>query len=134
VEILCASLFVPNHASKAVAHRDCSSIPRSKERGFCLIIQVLQNWNWNDPLFVPLHEQDASPTSGVLVPDTSTSAWALSTAVDIGGHVWTGPNLDDTIACRVQDLAKATWKTLGQVEGGLDVQVCDSVLWSEFGD
>ena len=65
----------------------------------CLIIQVLKNWNWNDPLFVPLYEQDASLASGALVPDISTSAWALSTAVDIGGHVWTGPNLDDTIAC-----------------------------------
>ena len=103
VEMICARPFV----GRRVALPDtAASIPRSKERGFALVIEFLQDWKPENPLFVPLYE-DSSPTEpSVVAVGSKEGVWTISTSEDPGGKMWTSSGPDVVAARRLCALAK----------------------------
>jgi len=89
------------------------SIPRSKERGFALAIEFLKDWKPENPLFVPLYEDNSLLTEPSIVAVSSKEGvWTISTSEDPGGKMWTSSGPDIVAAHRLCALAKEAYKIL----------------------
>ncbi|KAG9311330.1 Nrap protein [Chiua virens] len=114
VEMICARPFV----GTGVALPDtATSIPRSKERGFALVIEFLKDWKPEIPLFVPLYE-DSSPLTApsVVAVSSKEGVWTISTSQDLGGKMWTSSGPDTVAAHRLCALAKEAYKILQEAD------------------
>ncbi|KAG1717890.1 Nrap protein [Suillus lakei] len=60
IEIICALPFV---GGKQGSTESAATVPHSKERGFSLVLEFLKDWKWEEPLCLPLYEDDASATA-----------------------------------------------------------------------
>ncbi|KAF8559467.1 Nrap protein [Imleria badia] len=110
VEMICARPFI----GAGVALPDTAvSIPRSKERGFALVIEFLKDWEPENPLFVPLYD-DGNPQTepSVVAVSSREGVWTISTAADPGGKMWTSSGPDSVAAHRLRALAKEAYKIL----------------------
>lgn len=129
VELLCAYVFVhsgweKDHDQNPESALYNASTPGSRERGFAMVIEFLQRWQWEDGVTVPVYDvgsiEDEIPTSGA----PSEGVWTIKTEMDKTGKVWTSKGPDAIVARRVRALAHATWQHLQIVESnGDDVQV-----------
>jgi U3 small nucleolar RNA-associated protein 22 len=110
VEIICAHPFV----GTGVALPDTAvSIPRSKERGFALVMEFLKDWKPENPLFVPLYEDNSPLTEpSVVAVSSKEGVWTISTSEDPGGKMWTSSGPDVVAAHRLCALAKEAYKIL----------------------
>lgn len=110
VEMICARLFVGTCIALSYT---AASIPRSKERGFALVIESLKEWKPEDPLFVPLYE-DGSPLTepSVVAVSSKEGVWTISTSEDPGGKMWTSSGPDVVAAHRLRALAKEACKIM----------------------
>lgn len=110
VEMICARPFV----GTGVALPDTAvSIPRSKERGFALVMEFLKNWKPENPLFVPLYEDNSPLTEpSVVAVSSKEGVWTISTSEDPGGKMWTSSGPDIVAAHRLCALAKEAYKIL----------------------
>lgn len=114
VEIICARPFV----GTGVPLPDTAvSIPRSKERGFALVIEFLKQWKHENPLFVPLYEDDNPPAEpSVVAVSSREGVWTISTSEDPGGKMWTSSGPDIVAAHRLCALAKEAYKILQETD------------------
>lgn len=110
VEMICARPFV----GTCIALPDTAvSIPRSKERGFALVIEFLKDWKPENPLFVPLYEDNSLLTEpSVVAVSAKEGVWTISTSEDPGGKMWTSSGPDIVAAHRLCALAKEAYKIL----------------------
>jgi len=116
VEIVCASVFVQRALNTP---RERAPVPESKERGFALVVRFLKEWDWKEPLIVPLYEEEGEVAStGQSATSPASGVWRLATEMDRAGQMWTKEGPDVLIAQRIRDLAKATWKVLQSIERG----------------
>ncbi|KAK0211157.1 Nrap protein [Desarmillaria ectypa] len=121
VELICAFFFVNAGWEREHEQTGSSSgnVPRSKERGFAMVMEFLQSWKWEEGLALPLYEEgkeEQAMDSGI----SGEGVWAIRTEVDKTGRFWTWKGPDAIVARRVQALAKATWSHLKGVERGTD--------------
>lgn len=125
VEIICAYFFVGEGGSGALSD-DRPAVPRTRERGFAAVIDFLRGWQWEQGLQVPLYgrrEYGAVSDSSKL-GSSKHNAWMVATEADASGYVWTSSGPDAMVACRVRDIAQATWKCLNGMDKGMfDVKV-----------
>ncbi|KAF8443704.1 Nrap protein [Boletus edulis BED1] len=110
VEIICARSFVGN----GVALPDtATNAPRSKERGFALVIEFLKEWKPENPIFVPLYEDNGpSIEPSVVAVSSKEGVWTISTSEDPRGKMWTSSGPDIVAAQRLCALAKEAHKVL----------------------
>jgi U3 small nucleolar RNA-associated protein 22 len=114
VELICASIFV--RGKEAIGRAEIrSDVPRSKERGFLMVVQFLKDWRWDETLVIPLYQRETGDEHSPSPPN-SRGVWKLSTELDTGGKVWTALGPDTLSAHRVCTLARATWKVLQRIE------------------
>lgn len=113
VEIICARPFV---GTCITLPDTAASIPRSKERGFALVIEFLKDWKPENPLFVPLYDEDNGPSTepSVVAVSSKEGVWTISTSEDPGGKMWTSSGPDSVAAHRLSALAKEAYKILQQ--------------------
>ncbi|KAL4063702.1 Nrap protein [Scleroderma citrinum] len=110
VEIFCARPFI---GSCAVLPDNATSVPRSKERGFALVVEFLRDWKPEDPIFVPMYEDTTSGSPPVVVAVSSKQGiWTISTSEDTSGRMWTSDGPDAIAARRLRALAKEACKIL----------------------
>lgn len=65
IEIICALPFI---GRKQKSTESAAIVPHSKERGFSLVLEFLTDWKWEEPLCLPLYEDDPAT-----VPEVWTS-------------------------------------------------------------
>ncbi|KIJ06206.1 hypothetical protein PAXINDRAFT_20590, partial [Paxillus involutus ATCC 200175] len=110
VEIICARPFV---GASTMLPETAASVPRSKERGFALVLEFLKEWKPEDPLFVPMYEDSGSLTKPSVVAVSSKSGvWTISTSQDKSGRMWTSSGPDAVAAHRLRALAEEACKIL----------------------
>ncbi|KAF8841474.1 Nrap protein [Paxillus ammoniavirescens] len=110
VEIICARPFV---GASTMLPETAASVPRSKERGFALVLEFLKEWKPEDPLFVPMYEDSGSLTKPSVVAVSSKSGvWTISTSQDKSGRMWTSSGPDVVAAHRLRALAEEACKIL----------------------
>ncbi|KIK81853.1 hypothetical protein PAXRUDRAFT_832582 [Paxillus rubicundulus Ve08.2h10] len=110
VEIICARPFV---GTNTMLPGMAVSVPRSKERGFALVLEFLKEWKPEDPLFVPMYEDNGSFTKPSVVAVSSKSGvWTVSTSQDKSGRMWTSCGPDAVAAHRLRALAEEACKIL----------------------
>ncbi|KAF9244276.1 Nrap protein [Melanogaster broomeanus] len=110
VEILCARPFV---GTSTMLPETAVSVPRSKERGFALVLEFLKEWKPEDFLFVPIYE-DSGPLTrpSVIAVSSKQGIWTISTLEDESGRMWTSSGPDAVAAHRLRALAKEACKIL----------------------
>ncbi|KAH0828604.1 Nrap protein [Lanmaoa asiatica] len=114
VEMICTRPFVGTGAALPDA---AVSIPRSKERGFALVIEFLKDWKPENPLFIPLYEDNSSLTEpSVVAVSSKEGVWTISTSEDPGGKMWTSSGPDVVAAHRLCALAKEAHKILQETD------------------
>ena len=128
VELICACPFVGTHVTSLDT---AVSIPRSKERGFALVIEFLRDWKPEHPLFVPLYEDSSPPTEpSVMAVSSKEGVWTISTSEDPGGKIWTSSGPDGVAAHRLCALAKEAYNILQDADVDLhSVQVRVAARW-----
>lgn len=114
VEIICARLFI----GTGVTLPDTTvGIPRSKEHGFALIMEFLKDWKLENPLFVPLYEDNGPLTEpSVVAVGSKEGIWTISTSEDPGGKMWTSSGPDIVAARRLRALAEEAFKILQETD------------------
>ena len=126
VEIICARPFV---GGKQASTEDAATVPHSKERGFALVIEFLGDWKWEEPLFVPLYEDNTLvPAPEIVAMGAKQGVWTLSTAEDRAGRMWTSHGPDFVAAHRIHALAKVANKIIQDAETDLDIKVSRQAL------
>lgn len=121
IEIICAKPFV---GGKHASTENAATVPHSKERGFSLVIEFLGNWKWEEPLFIPLYEDDTpAPAPEIVAVSAKQGVWTLSTAEDRTGRMWTSHGPDLVAAHRLRALAKEAIKIIQNVEADSDIKV-----------
>ena len=114
VEMICARPFVGTNVTLSDT---AVGIPRSKERGFALVIEFLKDWKPENPLFVPLYEDNSSPMEpSVVAVSSKEGVWTISTSEDPGGKMWTSNGPDVVAAHRLCALAKEAYKILQETD------------------
>ncbi|KAI6169695.1 Nrap protein [Pisolithus thermaeus] len=110
IEIISARPFL---VSGAVLPGDSSGIPRSKERGFALVLEFLRDWKPEEPIFVPIYE-NGTPSSEptVVAVSSKQGVWTISTSEDKNGRMWTSGGPDAIAARRIRAIAKEACKIL----------------------
>ncbi|KAF9219296.1 Nrap protein [Gyrodon lividus] len=110
VEIICARPFV---GTCTMLPGTAASVPRSKERGFALVLEFLKEWKPEDPLFVPMYE-DSEPLTEtpVVAVSSKQGVWTISTSEDKSGRMWTSSGPDAVAAHRLRALAEEACKIL----------------------
>ncbi|EGN97143.1 hypothetical protein SERLA73DRAFT_92146 [Serpula lacrymans var. lacrymans S7.3] len=129
VEIICAHIFLSSDGVGTSVTDASACVPRSKERGFALVVEYLKEWEWENPLFVPLYSTKDSIVStkptGAVVSASSRGVWFISTEQDTEGRVWTAGGPDLIVARRIRSLAVATWDFLCGIENSSGFTVKD---------
>ena len=122
IEILCARPFV---GSNGTLPDNATSVPKSKERGFALVVNFLRDWKPEDPIFVPIYEsimQGSPPT--VVAVSSKQGVWTISTLEDTSGRMWTSDGPDAVAARRLRGLAKEACKILQDADTNpVDIEV-----------
>ena len=128
VEMICARPFV---GTGIPLPGTAASIPRSKERGFTLVIEFLKDWKPENPLFVPLYEEDGpSMEPSVVAVGSKEGVWTISTSEDPSGKMWTSSGPDIVAAHRLCALAKEAYKILQEADiGSHGVKVSVAFQW-----
>ncbi|KAG2138449.1 Nrap protein [Suillus bovinus] len=98
IEIICALPFV---GKKLKSTESAATVPHSKERGFSLVLEFLTDWKWEEPLCLPLYEDE--------YPATAPEAWTSN-----------GP--DAVAVHRLRAFAREASKALHNAETGLDIK------------
>ncbi|KAG0698626.1 Nrap protein [Suillus ampliporus] len=98
IEIICTRPFV---GGKQESTESAATVPHSKERGFSLVLEFLKDWKWEEPLFIPLYEDNAPATAP---------------------EVWTSNGPDAVAAHRLRAVAKEAIKVLHDAETDLDIK------------
>ncbi|KAG2124377.1 Nrap protein [Suillus clintonianus] len=98
IEIVCARPFV---GGKQGSTESAATVPHSKERGFSLVLEFLKDWKWEEPLCLPLYEDDAT----VAAPD-----------------VWTSNGPDTIAAHRLRAFTREAIRVLRNAETDLDIK------------
>lgn len=110
VEIICARPFV---GSTTMLPDHAASVPKSKERGFALVVEFLRDWNFVEPIFVPMYEESGPVSQPAIVAVSSKQGvWTIATAEDTSGRMWTSNGPDMMAALRLRALAKEACKIL----------------------
>lgn len=132
VELLCAYVFIKpgweqEHDQNPEA-APAANVPSSKERGFAMVIEFIQGWQWEDGVSVDLYDSEVVAEESVDVSAPSSGGvWAIKTALDSPGKIWTSIGPDAIVARRVQALAQATWQQLKSADSSIEsVQVDDT--------
>lgn len=121
IEIICARPFVSGNQALT---EDAATVPHSKERGFALVIEFLGNWKWEEPLFIPLYEDNTpAPAPEIVAVSAKQGVWTLSTVEDRAGRMWTSHGPDYIAAHRLRALAKEAIKILQDAETDSDIKV-----------
>ncbi|KIJ60730.1 hypothetical protein HYDPIDRAFT_31953 [Hydnomerulius pinastri MD-312] len=115
VEIICARPFVGSGTT--MLGETAASVPRSKERGFALVVEDLAGWSPEDPLFVPIYE-DSGPLEkpSVVAVSSKQGVWTISTSEDKAGRMWTSSGPDAVAVHRLRALAKEACKILQEAD------------------
>ncbi|KAG8221585.1 Nrap protein [Butyriboletus roseoflavus] len=114
VEMICARPFV---GTSVTLSDTAVGIPRSKERGFTLVIEFLKDWKPENLLFVPLYEDNSPPTEpSILAVSSKEGVWTISSSEDPGGKMWTSSGPDVVAAHRLCALAKEAYKILQETD------------------
>lgn len=110
VEIIAARPFLVSGTD----HPDGSlSVPRSKERGFALVLEFLRDWKPEEPIFVPIYEKSTPSSEPTVVAVSSKQGvWTISTSEDKSGRMWTSGGPDIIAARRIRAIAKEACKIL----------------------
>ncbi|OAX41846.1 Nrap protein [Rhizopogon vinicolor AM-OR11-026] len=120
IEIICARPFV---GGKQTSTEDAATVPHSKERGFALVIEFLGDWKWEEPLFIPLYEDNTpAPAPEIVAVSAKQGVWTLSTAEDRTGRMWTSYGPDHVSAHRLRALAKEAIKIIQDAETDSDIK------------
>ncbi|KAH7890378.1 Nrap protein [Phlebopus sp. FC_14] len=114
VEMICARPFV---GTSTMLPETAANVPRSKERGFALVVQFLRDWKPEDPLFVPLYEDAGpAPKPSVMAVGSKQGVWTIATSEDAGGKIWTSNKPDAIAAHRLRALAKEACKIMQEAD------------------
>ncbi|KAG2143259.1 Nrap protein [Suillus cothurnatus] len=98
IEIICAIPFV---GGKQKSTESAATVPHSKERGFSLVLEFLTDWKWEEPLCLPLYEDDLPAAAP---------------------EVWTSNGPDVIAVHRLRAFAKEASKALRDAETELDIK------------
>jgi U3 small nucleolar RNA-associated protein 22 len=98
IEIICAIPFV---GGKQKSTESAATVPHSKERGFSLVLEFLTDWKWEEPLCLPLYEDDFPAAAP---------------------EVWTSNGPDVIAVHRLRAFAKEASKALRDAETELDIK------------
>lgn len=122
VEILCARPFI---GSNDILPDNATSVPRSKERGFALVVEFLRDWKPEDPIFVPIYEKMATGSPPTIVAVSSKhGVWTISTSEDTSGRMWTSDGPDVVAVRRLRALAIEACKILQDADTDpVDIEV-----------
>ncbi|KAG6335422.1 hypothetical protein ID866_3669 [Astraeus odoratus] len=121
VEIICAQPFV---GSSTMLPGNAASVPKSKERGFALVVEFLRDRKPEDPMFVPMYEDDVlDPHPAVVAVSSKQGIWTIATSEDKNGRMWTSSGPDLIAVRRLRALAKGACKILQETDTNpLDVE------------
>ncbi|KAG1721200.1 Nrap protein [Suillus paluster] len=98
IEIICARPFL---GGKQGSTESAATVPHSKERGFSLVLEFLKDWTWEEPLLIPLYEDNAPAPAP---------------------EVWTSNGPDAVAVRRLRAFAKQAIKVLHDAETDSDIK------------